>query len=85
MGWVRVNTTFAQAEALLDAKYHHYVHKRSGTKQVAATSYSLPRHLAGTHIDLVLPSVHFDAKPKTQARVQRYGEDKASGNDLPKL
>jgi len=86
-GWVRVNTTFAQAEALLNAEYHHYVHKRSGAKQVATSSYSLPRHLAGHHIDLVLPSVHFDAAPlpKTQARVQRYGEDKASSKSGMKL
>lgn len=59
-GWMNVNTTFAEAEALLDAEYHMYQHEQTGTQQVATSSYTLPSHLSRSHVDFVLPSVHFD-------------------------
>jgi tripeptidyl-peptidase-1 len=62
-GWLNINTTFAEAEALLEAEYHVYEHAETGTTHVATQSYSLPRVLAGKHVDMVLPSVHFDVRP----------------------
>jgi len=83
MGWVNINTTFAQAESLLDAEYHVYEHSRSGAQQVATKSYSLPNSLAGVHVDLVLPSVHFDALPPQSMTKKMPGMKYEKGQKKP--
>lgn len=56
-----MNTTIAEAEDLLQAEYHIYDHP-SGVSHIGCREYSLPSHLSSDHIDIILPSVHFDAK-----------------------
>ncbi|KAH7913799.1 peptidase S8/S53 domain-containing protein [Hygrophoropsis aurantiaca] len=65
-GWIRVlNATVAEAEDLLRAEYYVYTHE-SGIKNIATASYYLPAHMT-PHVDLVLPTIHFDAKiPSTK-------------------
>ncbi|KAJ7512566.1 peptidase S8/S53 domain-containing protein [Mycena galericulata] len=58
-GWVMVNATVAETEALLNAEYHVYVHE-SGKEHVACEAYHLPAHIV-PHIALVTPSIDFNA------------------------
>lgn len=60
--WLNFNATVDEAERLLKTTYHVYQHE-SGQPHVACEEYSIPSHLA-EHIDIVYPTVHFDAKVK---------------------
>ncbi|EGO00779.1 hypothetical protein SERLA73DRAFT_159455 [Serpula lacrymans var. lacrymans S7.3] len=58
--WIEVDATVEEAESLLRTEYNIYGHE-SGSEHVACESYHLPAHLI-PHIDIVTPTVHFDAK-----------------------
>ena len=75
-GWIELNATVHEAENLLRAEYHVYKHA-SGKEHVceygnvlqypfasemllACESYHLPAHVS-PHVDLVTPTVHFNA------------------------
>ncbi|KAK5130674.1 hypothetical protein LTR08_001835 [Meristemomyces frigidus] len=60
LGFLEFEATVDEAEELLKTKYHVYEHE-TGQPHVACEEYSLPSHLK-EHIDLVSPTVHFDAK-----------------------
>ncbi|KAK3071726.1 hypothetical protein LTR53_008121 [Teratosphaeriaceae sp. CCFEE 6253] len=62
LSWLEFNATVDEAEELLKTKYHVYEHE-TGQPHVACDEYSIPAHLR-EHIDLVYPTVHFDAKIK---------------------
>ncbi|KAJ3794437.1 peptidase S8/S53 domain-containing protein [Lentinula aff. detonsa] len=66
--WIEVNTTVEEAEKLIHSDYHVYRHE-FGQEQVACNEYYLPEHVA-PHVDIVTPSVHFDAaiRPKPMTR-----------------
>ena len=55
-----MNATVADVESLLQTQYYIYDHS-FGQAHVASESYSVPSHLS-QHIDLIMPTVHFDAK-----------------------
>ena len=59
--WISLDTTAAEAEALLQTQYHIYEHS-SGQAHVASELYSVPAHLSEDHIDIIMPTVHFDVK-----------------------
>ncbi|EIW80511.1 subtilisin-like protein [Coniophora puteana RWD-64-598 SS2] len=59
-GWVHVDATVEEAERLVNAEYHVYTHD-TGKEHIACEAYHLPEHVT-SHVDFVLPSVHFDAK-----------------------
>lgn len=59
--WVEVNATVSEAEQLLQTEYYIYDHSY-GASHIACQEYTLPSHLSADHIDIILPSVHFDAK-----------------------
>ncbi|KAJ3820218.1 peptidase S8/S53 domain-containing protein [Lentinula raphanica] len=67
-GWIEVATTVGEAEELIHADYHVYQHE-SGQEHVACDEYYLPEHVA-SHVDIVTPSVHFNAivRPKPMFR-----------------
>ncbi|KAL0573252.1 hypothetical protein V5O48_008699 [Marasmius crinis-equi] len=69
-GWVSVNATVEETETLLKANYYIFTHD-TGIQHIACTSYHLPIHVA-PHVELVLPSVHFDAIPTKRSR-QPFG------------
>lgn len=75
--WVDVNATVAEAEELLQAEYHIYEHTL-GASHIACREYSLPSHLSADHVDIILPSVHFDAKvtrpPKGEVSKRQIGQ-----------
>ncbi|KYG49907.1 hypothetical protein M433DRAFT_58202 [Acidomyces richmondensis BFW] len=60
LNWLDFEATVDEAEQLLDTKYHVYEHE-TGQPHVACEEYSIPAHLR-EHIDLITPTVHFDAK-----------------------
>jgi len=60
--FLEVACTVAQAESLLNAKYHHMQHQPSGLKVHRAMSYSLPAALADA-VDFGAPTVHLPPPP----------------------
>jgi tripeptidyl-peptidase I len=60
LNWLEFDATVSEAEDLLNAKYHVYEHV-NGQPHVACDEYRIPTHLK-EHIDLITPTVHFDAR-----------------------
>lgn len=60
--WLEFNATVGEAERILRTKYHVFEHE-SGQPHVACDEYSIPSYLK-EHVDIVYPTVHFDAKMK---------------------
>lgn len=61
LNWLTFSATAADAERLLNTTYHVYQHEASGTPHIACDAYSVPSHLR-EHIDIISPTVHFDAR-----------------------
>ncbi|KDQ54116.1 hypothetical protein JAAARDRAFT_412436 [Jaapia argillacea MUCL 33604] len=60
--WIEVDATVEEAERLLNTEYHVYEHG-TGAKHIACDTYSLPDHVS-KHVDLVTPTIHFNAVTK---------------------
>lgn len=75
-GWLEANVTIAEAEHLLKTEYHVYNHATTDTKHIACGSgYHLPEHVS-KHVDLVTPTLHFDAIVKRGAgHAKRFGNN----------
>ena len=58
--WLNVNASITEVEALLKAEYKVYEHS-TGQKHIACEEYSVPQNVS-QHIDLIMPTVHFDTK-----------------------
>ncbi|KAJ9155616.1 Aorsin [Pleurostoma richardsiae] len=58
--WLSFNATVREAERLLKTEYHVYKHYITGHPHVACEKYHVPEHLSEL-IDIVTPTVHFDA------------------------
>ena len=83
---MKFNATIKEAEALLHTKYKYYQHE-FGRDHIACDEYSIPEELV-EHVDMVMPTVHFDVKvpaPGDSAKVKRsfHPGDPSSGF-LPK-
>jgi tripeptidyl-peptidase I len=59
-GWIQVLATVEEAENLMNTEYYVYTHDKTMKEHVACEEYHLPLHIS-PHIDIVSPSVHFDA------------------------
>ncbi|KDR74659.1 hypothetical protein GALMADRAFT_123401 [Galerina marginata CBS 339.88] len=57
--WIQVNATVEEAEHLLKTEYNVYKHE-GGAQHIACEAYHLPGHVS-RHVELVSPSIHFDA------------------------
>lgn len=57
------DATVAEVEDLLQTEYYYFDHKH-GQSHVACHEYSVPAELSADHIDMIMPTVHFDAKVK---------------------
>ncbi|KAK4705341.1 tripeptidyl-peptidase I, partial [Phenoliferia sp. Uapishka_3] len=66
--WMKVMVTVAEAEALLDTNYQTYVHEE-GFERIGCSYYSVPSHVRD-HIEVILPTVHFD-RPHNDGVVKR--------------
>lgn len=58
--WYHFEASIAEVERLLQTKYHVYTHL-SGQNHIACEEYSVPQDVS-RHIDLIMPTVHFDTK-----------------------
>ncbi|KAL6713742.1 hypothetical protein ACLMJK_008234 [Lecanora helva] len=58
--WFHFNASIEEVENLLKTKYQVYTHA-SGQNHIACEEYSVPQELS-KHIDLIMPTVHFDTK-----------------------
>ncbi|KAJ7698737.1 peptidase S8/S53 domain-containing protein [Mycena rosella] len=59
-GWVMLNASVAETEALLNTEYHVYAHEPSGKEHVACDEYQLPAHIV-PHIQMIQPTIDFNA------------------------
>lgn len=75
-GWIEANVSIAEAEQLLKTEYHVYNHASTETKHVACGSgYHLPEHVS-KHVELVIPTLHFDVNVKGGKGIEkRFGND----------
>lgn len=76
LNWLDFDATVDEAESLLRTKFYMFEHTASGQPHVACEEYSVPTHLQ-EHIDIITPTVHFDAKIKAldEAKYQEKRED----------
>lgn len=58
--WLTFNATVAELEGLLRTEYKIFSHS-SGDEHIACDEYSVPEEIR-EHIDLIMPTVHFDKK-----------------------
>lgn len=58
--WLNVNASIAEVEGLLKTEYKVYEHT-TGQKHIACDEYSVPQDVS-QHIDLIMPTIHFDTK-----------------------
>ncbi|KIK63943.1 hypothetical protein GYMLUDRAFT_40152 [Collybiopsis luxurians FD-317 M1] len=69
--WIHLDATVEEAERLILTEYHVYTHEGTGQEHIACDEYHLPSHVS-PHVDIVIPSVHFDAvvqaRPKPMTR-----------------
>ncbi|KAH8111000.1 subtilisin-like protein [Phellopilus nigrolimitatus] len=81
--WLSLRVPVAQAERMLDTKYHVFHNQASATYLVRAISYALPRALH-PHVDVVTPATHFGGmrRMKTtsflQPQVKAISDDEAA-------
>lgn len=85
--WLNVNASIAEVEALLKTEYNVYEHP-TGQKHIACEEYSVPQELS-EHIDLIMPTIHFDTKinrDPDQRKKKRHFQPGSSDNNgfLPK-
>lgn len=87
-GWIEVNdATVAEIEDLLQTEYYVYGHKH-GQSHVACDEYSVPADLSANHIDVILPTIQFDAQLKKRQKRDDSGLASLAANitgSLPKL
>lgn len=58
--WINFEASIAEVESLLKTEYKIYRHD-SGQDHIACEEYSVPPEVT-EHIDLIMPTVHFDTK-----------------------
>ena len=88
--WLNLDASVAEVEGLLKTEYKVFEHS-TGQKHIACEEYSVPQDIAH-HIDLIMPTIHFDTKivgdPERRRKEKRAGITKpgdSSGNGfLPK-
>ncbi|KAI9066071.1 subtilisin-like protein [Trametes sanguinea] len=68
-GWLVANVTISEAEELLGTTYYVYEHADTGHEHLACEeAYHLPEHVS-PHVELITPTLHFDAKVKRRSGV----------------
>ena len=58
--WLNVNASVTEVEGLLKTEYKIYEHP-TGQQHIACDEYSVPQDVS-QHIDLIMPTIHFDTK-----------------------
>ena len=73
--WLKFNASVAEVESLLHTEYKFYTHE-SGQGHLACDEYSVPQSIR-KHVDLIMPTVHFDTK------ITSGPENKRKKRDIP--
>lgn len=73
--WIDVDLTVSQANQLLKTEYGVYDHP-DGNVHMACEEYSVPEYISD-HLDLVIPSVHFDMR-NNNGKVERSISQKSN-------
>ena len=73
--WLNVNASIAEVEDLLKTEYKIYQHP-TGQKHVACEEYSVPQDVS-QHIDLIMPTIHFDTKIVGDPELRKQKRDGA--------
>ncbi|KAI1788899.1 subtilisin-like protein [Ganoderma leucocontextum] len=76
-GWIEVDATAEEAEALLDTEYHVYTHPDTGAQQIGCHSYSVPEGIR-EHIELIKPTVHFLHRVPAPDQLQKRAFERPS-------
>ena len=71
--WLNFEASIAEVEALLRTEYKVFAHQ-TGQRHIACDEYSVPEHVAD-HIDLIMPTVHFDTKITTDPAQRKAKRD----------
>ncbi|CAK7204234.1 hypothetical protein SEUCBS139899_006989 [Sporothrix eucalyptigena] len=71
--WIQFDATVAEAEELLMTEYHVYEHIETGTSDVAAEHYHVPRHVQA-HIDYVTPGIRLRRDVDKARKMRRRRE-----------
>lgn len=71
-GWIHFNATAAEAEEILKTEYYVFTHEDSGDEQIGRQTYSIPARME-KHIDLIMPTVHFNHLPSPMVQRKRTG------------
>lgn len=64
-GWLTADVTIEEAEELLGTEYYVYEHENGATHVGCDKKYHLPEHVS-KHVDLITPTIHFDARVKRE-------------------
>lgn len=87
--WIVFSTTTANAENLLDTRFHTYTHARAKREVIRTLSYSIPRSLH-KFVDMIQPTIRFSQiRPQfshvLESRVVGRGEIGSWTSDLDNL
>jgi tripeptidyl-peptidase-1 len=77
LSWLQFDATVSEAEDLLNTQYFEYKHATTGQAHVACEEYSLPEDIK-KHIDLITPTVHFDAKVESPKKGRKLNQDEVA-------
>ena len=75
-GYLNLEVTVEQAEALLGTEYWVYQHRDGGLHIACEEKYHLPEHLV-KHIDTIWPTIQFDVRPAPLAPTALRVNDKS--------
>lgn len=75
--WLDFDANITEIEDLLKTEYRIYSHKTSDQSHIGCEEYSVPNEIA-QHIDLIMPTVHFDTKIVGDPAEQRKKRDQGS-------
>ena len=66
-GWIWVEATIAEMEALLKTEYHIFNHGETGEHQIGCEEYSIPDSIR-PHVDFITPTVGFSERRRKSVR-----------------
>ncbi|GIZ43935.1 hypothetical protein CKM354_000714400 [Cercospora kikuchii] len=85
--WIQFDATVAEAEALLQSKYHFYEHAATGKSTIGCDEYHV-HHEVKRHIDYITPGIKLmntRSTPKEDIEKRTFGWGKGQGTQPPLL
>ncbi|ROW16526.1 hypothetical protein VPNG_02832 [Cytospora leucostoma] len=79
-GWVKFNTSVAEAESLFDAEYGYYNYKNGSERALRTTAYSIPECITDV-VDFVWPTTQFLASALPAEQKSKRMNTRQAGSD----